>query len=246
MDHYVIRVFCHEYILIIRTNSPHDMKRKTCICINTWTILCIYAWLGIQCTSLLPFFPVYLCMSPPFSALSVPIFYLYTWADLSAYLFVLIGPRLPKSPSQCYSDRLGNLGNLFSNGEMWYQSSIWIIQCLFIYSFLKRIHTRSLYMHAEFIISRLLIHNGDPSISSVSRSVSYLFTSMYLYLIKLLYSFFSIYLFVYLYTKILKVNLFAFAYRLFHEYFSSIDECPIDWREIFMKQSVDKCKQIYF
>ena len=26
-----------------------------------------------------------------------------------------------------------------------------------------------------------------------------------------------------LYTKILEVNLFAFAYRLFHEYFSSID-----------------------
>ena len=28
---------------------------------------------------------------------------------------------------------------------------------------------------------------------------------------------------VYLYTKILKVNLFAFAYRLFHEDFSSVD-----------------------
>ena len=28
---------------------------------------------------------------------------------------------------------------------------------------------------------------------------------------------------VYLYTKILEVNLFAFVYRLFHEDFSSID-----------------------
>ena len=28
-----------------------------------------------------------------------------------------------------------------------------------------------------------------------------------------------------LYTKILEVNLFAFAYRLFHS-------CPVDWREI--------------
>ena len=27
----------------------------------------------------------------------------------------------------------------------------------------------------------------------------------------------------FLYTKILEVNLLAFAYRLFHEYFSSID-----------------------
>ena len=44
------------------------------------------------------------------------------------------------------------------------------------------------------------------------------------------------------YTKILKVNLFAFAYRLFHEDFSSI----VDWREIFMKQSAGKCKQINF
>ena len=44
------------------------------------------------------------------------------------------------------------------------------------------------------------------------------------------------------YTKILEVNLFAFAYRLFHEDFSP----PDDWREIFMKQSVVKCKQIVF
>ena len=29
-----------------------------------------------------------------------------------------------------------------------------------------------------------------------------------------------------LYTKILEVNLFAFAYRLFHEDFSSIDAAP--------------------
>ena len=46
-----------------------------------------------------------------------------------------------------------------------------------------------------------------------------------------------------LYTKILEVNLFAFTYRLFHEDFSP---CPIDWREIFMKQSVGKRKQINF
>ena len=46
-----------------------------------------------------------------------------------------------------------------------------------------------------------------------------------------------------LYTKILEVNLFAFAYRLFHEDFSPTDE-PVDWREIFTKQSVGKCKQI--
>ena len=30
-----------------------------------------------------------------------------------------------------------------------------------------------------------------------------------------------------LYTKIVKVNLFAFAYRLFHEDFSSIDRCNV-------------------
>ena len=56
-------------------------------------------------------------------------------------------------------------------------------------------------------------------------------------------------------TKILEVNLFAFAYRLFHEDFSPIigalKHCanakgPDDWREIFMKQSVGKCKQINF
>ena len=55
------------------------------------------------------------------------------------------------------------------------------------------------------------------------------------------------------YTEILEVNLFAFAYRLFHEDFSPIcramthtmtsaDGSPVDWREIFMKQSVGKCK----
>ena len=57
-----------------------------------------------------------------------------------------------------------------------------------------------------------------------------------------------------LYTKILEVNLFAFAYRLFHRDFSPINrtfcingsfaKCPVDWREISMKQSVGKCKQI--
>ena len=40
-----------------------------------------------------------------------------------------------------------------------------------------------------------------------------------------------------LYTKILEVNLFAFAYRLFHQDFS-----PNLQGEIFMKQSVGKCK----
>ena len=52
-----------------------------------------------------------------------------------------------------------------------------------------------------------------------------------------------------LYTKILEDNLFAFAYRLFHEDFSLIDSIgqhPVDWKEIFMKQSVGKCKQINF
>ena len=49
-----------------------------------------------------------------------------------------------------------------------------------------------------------------------------------------------------LYTKIL-VNLFAFALRLFHEDFSPINGgCPVDWREIFMKQSQGKYKQINF
>ena len=45
-----------------------------------------------------------------------------------------------------------------------------------------------------------------------------------------------------LYTKILEVNLFALAYRLFREDFSTI----VDWREIIMKQSVVKCQQINF
>ena len=52
-----------------------------------------------------------------------------------------------------------------------------------------------------------------------------------------------------LYTKILDVNLFAFAYRLFHRDFSPIIgtlHSPVDWREISMKQSVGKCKQINF
>ena len=44
-----------------------------------------------------------------------------------------------------------------------------------------------------------------------------------------------------LYTKILEVNLFAFAYRLFRRDFS-----PVEWREISTKQSVGKCKQINF
>ena len=70
-----------------------------------------------------------------------------------------------------------------------------------------------------------------------------------------------------LYTEILEVNLFAFAYKLFHGDFSQIyevqlfafayrlsheDSSPIyealckshfvNWREIVMKQSVGKCK----
>ena len=40
-----------------------------------------------------------------------------------------------------------------------------------------------------------------------------------------------------LYTKILEVNLLAFAYRL---------PAPVNLREIFMKQAVGKCKQINF
>ena len=67
------------------------------------------------------------------------------------------------------------------------------------------------------------------------------------------------------FTRILEVNLFAFAYRLFHEDFSlingalndnqpleyhgkrlSIMQRSVNWREIFMKQSVGKCKQINF
>ena len=50
-----------------------------------------------------------------------------------------------------------------------------------------------------------------------------------------------------LYTKILEVNLFAFAYRLFHRDFSAINGTyPVDCGEISMKQSVGKCKQINF
>ena len=72
-----------------------------------------------------------------------------------------------------------------------------------------------------------------------------------------------------LYTKILEVNLFAFAYRLFRRDFSPLDGtycilqyvpsiclsvylsvyfaiCPVEWGEISTKQSVGKCKQINF
>ena len=59
-----------------------------------------------------------------------------------------------------------------------------------------------------------------------------------------------------LYTKIVEVNLFAFAYILFHRDFSPINGtycispvaicpvaiCPVDWGEISMKQYVGKCK----
>ena len=40
-----------------------------------------------------------------------------------------------------------------------------------------------------------------------------------------------------LYTEIIEVNLVALAYRLFHKDFS-----PIYFNEIFMKQSLGKCK----
>ena len=50
-----------------------------------------------------------------------------------------------------------------------------------------------------------------------------------------------------LYTKILEVNLFAFAYRLFRRDFSPLDGIYcVEWGEISMKQSVGKCKQINF
>ena len=45
-----------------------------------------------------------------------------------------------------------------------------------------------------------------------------------------------------LYTAILEVNLLAFAYRLFHEDFSPISEGLVNWKGIFMKHSVGKCK----
>ena len=44
-----------------------------------------------------------------------------------------------------------------------------------------------------------------------------------------------------LYTKILEVNLFAFAYILFRR-----EICPVEWGEISTKQYVGKCKQINF
>ena len=72
-------------------------------------------------------------------------------------------------------------------------------------------------------------------------------------------------------TKILEVNLFAFECRLFYEvsiqstgsfpdslilhnlslqlgcpYLLADAVHPVDWREIFMKQCVHKCKQINF
>ena len=54
---------------------------------------------------------------------------------------------------------------------------------------------------------------------------------------------------VILYTKILEVYLFAFAFRLFHEDFSSIDAADAvspSIEEVSMKQSEGKCKQINF
>ena len=44
-----------------------------------------------------------------------------------------------------------------------------------------------------------------------------------------------------LYAEILEVNLFAFAYRLFHEDFSLTS--LVNWKgEIFMQESVGRCK----
>ena len=43
-----------------------------------------------------------------------------------------------------------------------------------------------------------------------------------------------------LYTKILEVNLFAFAYRLFRRDFSPLTIRPVEWGEISTKQSVGK------
>ena len=65
-----------------------------------------------------------------------------------------------------------------------------------------------------------------------------------------------------LYTKILEVNLFAFAYRLFRRDFSPLDgtfcilhfalvlhwstnaKCPVEWREISTKQSVGNANKL--
>ena len=55
-----------------------------------------------------------------------------------------------------------------------------------------------------------------------------------------------------LYTKILEVNLFAFAYRLFHRDFSPLNGTycialyciairPVEWREISMKRIALHC-----
>ena len=55
-----------------------------------------------------------------------------------------------------------------------------------------------------------------------------------------------------LYTKILEVNLFAFACRLCRRDFSPLDgtfcdeKCPVEWGEISTTQSAGKCKQINF
>ena len=69
-----------------------------------------------------------------------------------------------------------------------------------------------------------------------------------------------VYIYIYIHTKILEVNLFAFDYRLFRRDFSPLDGtycmgtpgmsthaiCPVEWGEISTKQSVIKCKQINF
>ena len=49
-----------------------------------------------------------------------------------------------------------------------------------------------------------------------------------------------------LYTKVLEVNLFAFAYRLFHRFLPNQQDIFPLIGEKSMKQSVGKCKQINF
>ena len=52
---------------------------------------------------------------------------------------------------------------------------------------------------------------------------------------------------IYIYTEILEVNLFAFAYVEISPHSTGhIAICPVEWGEISTKQSVGKCKQINF
>ena len=49
-----------------------------------------------------------------------------------------------------------------------------------------------------------------------------------------------------LYTKILEVNLFAFAYRLFRRDFSPLDGTYLQMKLKSLQNSLGKCKQINF